>query len=235
MAQCFCYSKWSTSERGAGRQEKCWQFSKPFWELLYCRLVLVLWIIRPAVGMQRTSSSLHPSVHRNVITENKCTDVQKYIYLKQFQNDSFFNRRNIEIKMKQNITDDACIVDFCALKNITMRMPSEISQKQECLSFFQSGFPPQIWFLQYNVAFKIWDETAISSDQSRDWMNNEEMTQCVGSLLYWWQFQYVCAGIKQKKTKLAKTLFVAILYYLYRLLTQQQLLQSIAAWLWTSQ
>lgn len=26
----------------------------------------------------------------------------------------------MEIKMKQDITDDACIVDFCALENITL-------------------------------------------------------------------------------------------------------------------
>lgn len=30
-------------------------------------------------------------------------------------------RRNIEMRMKQNIVDGACIVDFCALKDVTMR------------------------------------------------------------------------------------------------------------------
>lgn len=69
--------------------------------------------------------------------------------------------------MKQNITDDACIVDFCALKNITM---------QVSLSFFPPVWiPPQIWFLQNNVAFMLADETAISNDQSADGMNKEQI------------------------------------------------------------
>lgn len=41
--------------------------------------------------------------------------------------------------MKQNITDDACIVDFCALKNITMLLPSEKSQMQRI------SFMAQVW------------------------------------------------------------------------------------------
>lgn len=40
--------------------------------------------------------------------------------MKQFENDSFY-RRNIEMRMKQNIVDGACIIDFCALGDVTMR------------------------------------------------------------------------------------------------------------------
>ena len=72
--------------------------------------------------------------------------------------------------MKQNITDHACIVDFCALKNITMLLPSEISQTQESL-IFQVWIPSEVWIEQCNVAFKISDKTAVSSDQGGDWMN----------------------------------------------------------------
>lgn len=49
--------------------------------------------------------------------------------------------------MKQNITDDACIVDCCAMKNITMLMPSEISRKQESLSF-SGSFYRILWIFE---------------------------------------------------------------------------------------
>lgn len=65
-----------------------------------------------------------------------CTKIHLFETISKWQ---FLYRRNIEIKMKQDITDDACIVDFCALKNITMLLPSEKSQMQRI------SFMVQVW------------------------------------------------------------------------------------------
>lgn len=144
-----------------------------------------------------------------------CTKIHLFETISKWQ---FLYRRNIEIKMKQNITDDACIVDFCALKNITMLLPSEISQMQESILFFKYGFPRRsrsysiMWHLRYQMrhqfpVIKVVTEWTMRKERPGNYCKHK-------SFFYWWQFQYVRADIKHN---------IFILYFLNRLLRNAKL------------
>lgn len=121
-----------------------------------------------------------------------CTKIHLFETISKWQ---LLYRRNIEIKMKQNITDDACIVDFCALKNITMLFALWNIKKTRISFIFQVWIPlERPGAQQCNEAFRISDETAISSDQKGDQINNEEIQ--TRSFFYWWWLQQICADIK---------------------------------------
>lgn len=163
-SQCIISGSWhhctviwlSMRGGGAGRQRQCCYISN-LCVLLYCRLVVILWDIRQQCNLQQHHLlCILQFTEISSTTEQKrwCTKIHLFETISKWQ---FLYRRNIEIKMKQNITDDACIVDFCALNNITMLMPSEISPKSDPLSFFKYGFPRSsgsysiMWHLRYQM------------------------------------------------------------------------------------
>lgn len=125
-----------------------------FWPLcvsLYCRLEVLLWVIRWTVQFAVNIIFFAPlssqEFHQQEKQTHWCTKIHLFETISKWQ---FLYRRNIEIKMKQDITDDACIVDFCALENITL--PSEKPQ----ILIFQVWIPPEIWAcVWYNVAFRL--------------------------------------------------------------------------------
>lgn len=151
-----------------------------------------------------------------------CTKIHLFETISKWQ---FLYRRNIEMKMK-NITDDACIVDFCALENITL--PFCLLKDYKCKNcfHFSSMIPAEIWaFVRCNVAFRVSDETGISIDENEQQGNkHQEITQSTWIILL---------------TVTVSTFLVAI-YCFYWLLRNAKFLpgnicyKSTVTWWWTS-
>lgn len=121
---------------------------------LYCRLEILLWVIGWTVQFAANIVFFAPlssqEFHQQEKQTHWCTKIHLFETISKWQ---FLYRRNIEIKMKQDITDDACIVDFCALENITL--PSEKPQ----ILIFQVWIPPEILARVWcNVAFRVSDK-----------------------------------------------------------------------------
>lgn len=91
--------------------------------------------------------------------------------------------RNIEIKMKQNIIDDACIVDFflCTEEHYNAFFFFPCQESNNLSFIFQVWIPLEIWLLQDNMAFKMMIRRRFPVN-SVDFMNKEENTTNIRKL-----------------------------------------------------